>query len=97
MQHISFYKDRLPFKPRTNLVIYFDAFGIKMKRYYGIIDEYYEEIRSEFGKGGLEFLYLPRIASAINEVGQKFIDMRTLYRYFNPQASENDYDKFLSI
>ena len=95
MQHISFYKDRLPFKPRTNLVIYFDAFGIKMKRYYGIIDEYYEEIRSEFGKGGLEFLYLPRIASAINEVGQKFIDMRTLYRYF-PQASENDYDKFLN-
>ena len=39
MQYISFYKDRLPFKPKLNVVIYFDVTGIGMKLYYGVIDK----------------------------------------------------------
>ena len=38
MQHISFYKDRLPFKPKSNVVIYFDVTGIGMKLYYHVIN-----------------------------------------------------------
>lgn len=44
MQYISFYKNRLPFKPRTNVVIYFDVTGIGMKRYYGVINDYYDRM-----------------------------------------------------
>ena len=40
MQHISFYKDRLPFKPKSNVVIYFDVTGIGAKRYYHVLNEY---------------------------------------------------------
>ena len=47
MQYISFYKDRLPFKPKSNVVIYFDVTGIGMKRYYGVISNYYERIVEE--------------------------------------------------
>ena len=54
MQYISFYKNRLPFKPRTNVVIYFDVTGIGMKRYYGVINEYYDRIVKEFQRSGLE-------------------------------------------
>ena len=53
MQYIRFYKDRLPFKPKSNVVIYFDVTGIGMKLYYGIIDEYYDQIVREFRRGGL--------------------------------------------
>ena len=37
MQYISFYKDRLPFKPKSNVVIYFDVTGIGAKRYYHVV------------------------------------------------------------
>ena len=62
MQYISFYKNRLPFKPKTNVIIYFDVTGIGMKRYYSVINEYYDRIVAEFRRGGLEFCFLPRIA-----------------------------------
>lgn len=81
MQYISFYKDRLPFKPRTDVVIYFDVTGIGMKRYYGVINEYYDRIIEEFRRGGLEFCFLPRIADDM--------DLEKIYRYFNPQADPN--------
>ena len=42
MQYISFYKDRLPFKPKTNVVIYFDAMNIGVKKYYYILSEHYD-------------------------------------------------------
>lgn len=81
MQYISFYKDRLPFKPRTDVVIYFDVTGIGMKRYYSVINEYYDRIVEEFRRGGLEFCFLPRIADDM--------DLEKIYRYFNPQADPN--------
>lgn len=81
MQYISFYKDRLPFKPRTDVAIYFDVTGIGMKRYYGVINEYYDRIVEEFRRGGLEFCFLPRIADDM--------DLEKIYRYFNPQADPN--------
>lgn len=40
MQYISFYKDRLPFKPKSNVVIYFDVMGVGRKFYYEVINEY---------------------------------------------------------
>ena len=83
MKYISFYKDRLPFKPKSNLVIYFDVTGIGMKLYYGIISEYYDLMVEEFRRGGLEFCFLPRIAHDM--------DMKRIYHYFNPQASPNEY------
>ena len=82
MQYISFYKDRLPFKPKTNVVIYFDVTGIGMKRYYAIIDCYYDRIVEAFRRSGLEFCFLPRIAADM--------DLKKIYHYFNPQASEQD-------
>jgi hypothetical protein len=81
MQYISFYKNRLPFKPKTNVVIYFDVTGIGMKRYYSVINEYYDRIVEEFRRGGLEFCFLPRIADDM--------DLEKIYRYFNPQADPN--------
>ena len=84
MQYISFYKDRLPFKPKSNVVIYFDVTGIGRKLYYGVIDRYYDRIVGEFRRGGLEFCFLPRIAHDM--------DLRKIYHYFNPQANpENDF------
>ena len=75
MKYISFYKDRLPFKPKSNLVIYFDVTGIGMKLYYGIISESYDLMVEEFRRGGLEFCFLPRIAHDM--------DMKKIYHYFN--------------
>ena len=83
MQYISFYKDRLPFKPKSNVVIYFDVTGIGQKLYYGIISEYYERIVEEFRRGGLEFCFLPKIAHDM--------DLKKIYHYFNPQASPDEY------
>ena len=80
MQYISFYKDRLPFKPKSNVVIYFDVTGIGAKRYYHVLNEYYDRIVEEFRRGGLEFCFLPKIA--------REMDLETIYHYFNPQASE---------
>ena len=82
MQYISFYKNRLPFKPQTNVIIYFDVTGIGMKRYYSLISEYYDRIVEEFRRGGLEFCFLPKIAHDM--------DLKKIYRYFNPQADPND-------
>ena len=78
MQYISFYKDRLPFKPKSNVVIYFDVTGIGRKLYYGVIDKFYERIVEEFRRGGLEFCFLPKIAADM--------DLDKIYHYFNPQA-----------
>lgn len=82
MQYISFYKSRLPFKPKSNVVIYFDLMGVGMKFHQGIITKYYERIVEEFRYGGLEFCFLPKIAEDM--------DLKKIYHYFNPQASEND-------
>ena len=89
MQYISFYKDRLPFKPKSNVVIYFDVTGIGMKLYYGIIDEYYDQIVREFLRGGLEFCFLPRIALDM--------DLEKIYHYFNPQARPDEHIPNLNL
>ena len=87
MQYISFYKDRLPFKPKSNVVIYFDVTGIGMKLYYHVINRYYDRIVDEFRRGGLEFCFLPKIAADM--------DLEKIYRYFNPQASENEHVPYI--
>lgn len=89
MQHISFYKDRLPFHPRSNVVIYFDVTGISAKYYYNLIITHYELIEAEFRRGGLEFCFLPKIAHDM--------DLRKIYRYFNPQASEGEFRTDVSM
>ena len=81
MQYISFYKDRLPFKPKTNVVIYFDAMDIGVKKYYEILYEDYDMLVETFRRGGLEFCFLPRIAHDM--------DFGKIYRYFNPDADAN--------
>lgn len=82
MQYISFYKDRLPFKPKSNVVIYFDVMSINRKhRPYDVINEVYDMILEEFQRGGLEFCFLPRIAEDM--------DLGKIYHYFNPQAVGN--------
>lgn len=89
MQYISFYKNRLPFKPKTNVIIYFDVTGIGMKRYYSVISEYYDRIVAEFRRGGLEFCFLPKIAHDM--------DLEKIYRYFNPQADPNDFIPYIDL
>ena len=83
MQYISFYKERLPFKPKTNVVIYFDVTGIGQKFFYTTLNERYESIVSAFRRGGLEFCFLPKIA--------RDMDLDKIYHDFNPQASPNDH------
>lgn len=87
MQYISFYKDRLPFKPKTNVVIYFDVMGIGMKLYYDALYENYRHVVSEFQRGGLEFCFLPKIARDMN--------LAKIYHYFNPQAGPNDHIPYI--
>ena len=89
MQYISFYRDRLPFKPKSNVVIYFDVTGVGMKLYYGIIDEYYDLMVEEFRRGGLEFCFLPRIAHDM--------DLEKIYHYFNPQARPDEHIPNLNL
>ena len=89
MQYISFYKNRLPFKPKTNVVIYFDVTGIGMKQYYNVISEYYDRIVEEFRRGGLEFCFLPKIAHDM--------DLEKIYRYFNPQADPNAFIPHINL
>lgn len=84
MQYISFYKNRLPFKPKSNVVIYFDVMKIIDKhRPYVVIDDCYELMVEEFRRGGLEFCFLPRIAN--------HMELEKIYHYFNPQAAENEH------
>ena len=84
MQYISFYKNRLPFTPKSNVVIYFDVMGIIDKHRPAIvIDGYYDEIMQVFRRGGLEFCFLPRIAN--------HMELEKIYHYFNPQAGENEH------
>ncbi len=52
MEYISFYKDRLPFKPKSTVVIYFDVMGVKDKFFYITFDRYYEYILETFQHGG---------------------------------------------
>ena len=90
MQYISFYKDRLPFKPKSNVVIYFDVMSINRKhRPYEVIDEVYDEIEEMFRRGGLELCFLPRIANRM--------ELDKIYRYFNPQAGEKDYLPYYNL
>ena len=89
MQYIRFYKDRLPFKPKSNVVIYFDVMGVGRKLYSHVFNQYYDVIEAEFRRGGLEFCYLPRIAHDM--------DLEKIYRYFNPQASENEYRTTIAL
>ncbi len=81
MQYISFYKNRLPFKPKTNVVIYFDVMHLGAKEYGRILYEDYDMLVEEFRRGGLEFCFLPKIAHDM--------DLGKIYRYFNPDADEN--------
>ena len=60
MQYISFYKDRLPFKPKSNVVIYFDVMGIGMKLYYHVLNRFYDRIVDEFHRGGLSSVICPK-------------------------------------
>ena len=48
MQYISFYKDRLPFKPKTNVVIYFDVMDLGAKKYYHVLYDFYDVLVEEF-------------------------------------------------
>jgi hypothetical protein len=89
MQYISFYKDRLPFKPKSNVVIYFDVMGVGRKYYTWVIERYYRLIVNEFRRGGLEFCYLPKIAHDM--------DLKKIYHYFNPQAGPNDHIPYLNL
>ena len=89
MQYISFYKDRLPFKPKSNVVIYFDVMGIGRKYYTRVIERYYPLIVNEFQRGGLEFCYLPKIAHDM--------DLEKIYHYFNPQVGPNDHIPNISL
>lgn len=89
MQYISFYKDRLPFKPKSNVVIYFDVMGIGRKLYYRVLNRYYDRIVEEFRRGGLEFCYLPKIAADM--------DLEKIYHYFNPQASGKEHLPYIDL
>ncbi len=89
MQHLRFYKSKLPFTPRANVVIYFDVTGIGHKLYYHVLNRYYELIVLEFHRGGLEFCYLPKIAEDM--------DLGKIYRYFNPQASDSEVRPYLDF
>lgn len=89
MQYICFYKDRLPFKPKSNVVIYFDVMGVGRKYYSWLIERYYKQIVNEFRHGGLEFCYLPKIAHNM--------DLEKIYHYFNPQAGPNDHIPYISL
>ena len=80
MQYISFYKNRLPFKPKTNVVIYFDVMSIHRKhRPYVVIDEVYDVIEEMFRRGGLELCFLPRIANRM-ELDKIYRLARTIKR-----------------
>lgn len=81
MQYINFYKDRLPFKPKTNVVIYFDMMHLGAKKYYHVLYDFYDVLVEEFRRGGLEFCFLPMISEGM--------DLGKIYRYFNPDADEN--------
>ena len=81
MQYISFYKDRLPFKPKTNVVIYFDVMDLGAKKYYHVLYDFYDVLVEEFRRSGLEFCFLPMISENM--------DLGKIYRYFNPDADEN--------
>lgn len=81
MQYISFYKDRLPFKPKTNVVIYFDVMHLGAKKYSHVLYDFYDVLVEEFRRGGLEFCFLPMISEDM--------DLGKIYRYFNPDADEN--------
>ena len=81
MQYISFYKDRLPFKPKTNVVIYFDVMDLGAKKYYHVLYDFYDVLVEEFRRSGLEFCFLPMISENM--------DLGKIYRYFNPDADAN--------
>ncbi|MCR5042860.1 MAG: hypothetical protein K6A93_01770 [Bacteroidaceae bacterium] len=81
MQYISFDKDRLPFKPKTNVVIYFDVMHLGAKKYYHVLYDFYDVLVEEFRRGGLEFCFLPMISEDM--------DLGKIYRYFNPDADAN--------
>lgn len=83
MPYISFYKDRLPFKPRKNVVIYFDVTGIGIKRYYWTFHDYYYHIVEEFRRNGLEFCFLPKTA--------RDMDFDKICNESNPQASPDNH------
>lgn len=82
MQSISFYKDRLPFKPKSDVVIFFDVTGAGKTQFYPFLEDIYDVVVDLFRRAGLEFCFLPKIAEDI--------DLPKMYLYFNPQASEQD-------
>lgn len=85
MKYLRFYKSRLPFQPTTRQVIYFDESVISKKMGHPVarfVDSNYEHISNLFHSAGLEFCFLPRISSKL--------DLMELYRYFRPEASDEE-------
>lgn len=88
MKYLRFYKNRLPFKPTTSQVIYFDESAISIKLGHPVarfVDSNYAFIYNSFRRAGLEFCFLPRISSTL--------DIKELYRYFRPEATEEEIQK----
>ena len=78
---IYFDKSRLPFKPETRQILYFDI----SKESYGLtqhIDSHYDEIATLFKSNGFDFIFLPKILSLFQS--------EWVFRYLRPDASENE-------
>jgi len=82
MEYIRFNKLRTPFQPNVRQVIYFDVFGIGQKVFLHLMGEGYSRLRQLFRDAGLEFVYLPKITEDLN--------IRSIYRYFKPDATEQE-------
>lgn len=85
---IRFYKSRLPFVPRTNQVIYFDHSMLSMKspELLDYFTAHYDEVYNLFRRANLEFCFLPVLAPGMQ--------IRKIYRYFNPNAGEVEIYQF---
>ena len=90
MKLIRFNANRLPFKPLTRQVIYFDVSPLSKKMSYEIpqlIDRYYSEICQLFASEGLEFCFLPRISRSLH--------LPELLSYFRPDLPPERLDGYL--
>lgn len=81
---------KLPFQPKEEQVIYFDASPMSQKMQHHIavlVDRYYDEIVQLFHENGLEFCFLPRISRSLH--------LPELIAYFRPDLSPEEYPKYL--
>lgn len=88
-QFVYFDKTRLPFKPDTRQIIYFDISPYSEKMDY-VLTKYiyhrYNDFRIQFASLGYDFIFLPRIS--------KLLDSEELYRYFKPDATVEELYNF---